>query len=69
MFNFDGLFGVMVCIGIIIGLLFLGIPAYFIGKHYGRQEAYTEAIQHNVLDIKYDPNNGNKIVIWKNKGE
>ena len=69
MFDLNGVFSALICIGVLLGLLFLGIPAYFIGKHYGRQEVYNEAIQHKVLDIRYDPNSGDKLVIWKNKGD
>ena len=68
MFDFNGLLGVLLCMGIIIGVLVFGIPAYFIGKnigkHIGKQEAYTEAIQHKVLDIKYNTINGEKQFIW-----
>ena len=63
-FNFDGLFGFLVMMGLILGLLFC-VPAYYIGRHNGRQAAYEEAEQHQVLDIRYDQKTGVKEYIWK----
>ena len=65
MFNFDGLFGILVVIGLIIGLLLFGVPAYYIGRYYGKQSAYKEAVLHQVLDIRYDQKTGVKEYIWK----
>lgn len=51
-------------LGIVFGLLAFGIPGYFIGKHYGRQEVYQEAIDKKLLQIQYDPRSGEKVYIW-----
>jgi len=46
---FDGLIRMLIIIGIIIGLLIFGVPAYFIGKYAGKQAVYSEAQYRKVL--------------------
>lgn len=62
---FDHLIGVLIIIGLIIGLLIFGIPMYFVGRHYGKQQIYNEAQSQKVLDIRYNPIDGEKLYIWK----
>lgn len=63
-FNFDGILGFFLIIGLVIGLC-VATPMYFVGKHYGKQEVYKEAEQHQVLDIRYNEKSGVKEYIWK----
>jgi hypothetical protein len=51
-------------IGCVLGFLLFGLPGYFIGKHYGKQEIYAEAQTHKALEIKYDEKTGEKVYIW-----
>jgi hypothetical protein len=63
--DLNGIIAVLVLIGLIIGATIFSIPAYLIGKHYGKQAVYNEAIQHKSLIIQYHPTTGDKLYIWK----
>ena len=62
---FDGLISMLIIIGLVAGIVIVGIPMYFVGRYYGKHSAYEEAVQHQVLDIRYDQKTGVKEYIWK----
>ncbi len=66
---FDGMITMLIVVGLLAGLIIAGIPMYFVGRYYGKQAVYSEAMQEKVLEIKFDPNDGTKLYIWRKPNE
>ena len=48
----------------IINAVIIGIPVMYIGIKIGENTAYADAIQHKVLEVKYNSSTGDKEFHW-----
>jgi hypothetical protein len=61
---FESMVTIIFIMGLLVGVLVIGVPGYFIGMYYGKSVVYKEAIDRGVLEVRYNSVSGEKEYIW-----